>query len=251
MNPHQRIRHLAGIGATLVLLGAGSAASAQSTVPAASVALHYPGGDQSFVGANASASFACGTLDVSGGPSPTLTSSSADCGDVAQAILIYYFSIVGPASGTPIPVTIASSAELQATGSYQAGYSLRVGFEDLHGGNCLLGASEAACGTHGFLDARSFDANTNYGVVMMAVTSGFLGAGTGYARLDPVFAIDPRYADAYSLRFSEGVMNGATSPVPEPESMLLMAGGLFVLAARRRRLPSSARRARRVLDNPG
>jgi hypothetical protein len=131
-------------------------------------------------------------------------------------------------------VSIASSATLQATGSYQAGYSLRVGFEDLHGGNCLLGASEAACGTHDFLDARSFDANTPYGVVMMAVTSGFLGAGAGHAFLDPIFAIDPLYAGAYSLRFSEGVMNGVTAPVPEPETMLLMATGLLVLAARRR-----------------
>jgi len=233
---NQRTRSLAGIGALLILLCPWNVASAQSALPAASGALHYPDGGQSFVGANAAASFGCGSLTVSGGPSPTLISSSANCADVAQAILIYSFSIVGPASVTPIPVAIASSAMLDATASYQAGYSLRVGFEDLHGGNCLRGWSEDACGTHGFLDLRSFEANATYGVVMMVITSGFLGGGAGYALLDPIFTIDPTYAGAYSLRLSEGVMNGMPSPVPEPETMLLMASGLLVVAARRRRL---------------
>ncbi|MEO8310938.1 MAG: PEP-CTERM sorting domain-containing protein [Caldimonas sp.] len=35
-------------------------------------------------------------------------------------------------------------------------------------------------------------------------------------------------------RISEGIMNGVAAPVPEPETVLLMATGLLVLAARRR-----------------
>ena len=95
---------------------------------------------------------------------------------------------------------------------------------------------ETACGTHSFVDVLAFDANASYGVVMMTITSNFLGGGTGYALLDPIFAVDPQYAGAYSLRFSEGVANGAIAAVPEPESMLLLAAGLLLIGARRRRL---------------
>lgn len=227
-------RLLAGLGVSLLV---SIPAAAQLAMPDAYGALGYPGGGQMFTGANASASFGCGSLVVAGGPVPTLTSTSANCSEVAQAILIYSFAVVGPASAVPIPVSIASTATLLATDSYQAGYSLRVGFEDLHGGNCLRGAFEQACGTHDFVDLRSFQANTVYGVVMMTITSNFLGSGSGYAFLDPMMTIDPLYASAYSLRFSAGVMNGVvTTPVPEPETIVLMAAGLLALAARRRRV---------------
>jgi hypothetical protein len=68
-----------------------------------------------------------------------------------------------------------------------------------------------------------------------------LPSANGY--FDPYFQIDPVYAAAHpgvSLVFDPGVGNGVpgaltVTPVPEPETLVLMAGGLGALALRRRR----------------
>ena len=69
-----------------------------------------------------------------------------------------------------------------------------------------------------------------------------LQAASGY--LDPFFQIDPVFAAAhpgYSLAFDPGVGNGVpgaltVAPVPEPETLFLMVGGLGALVLKRRRL---------------
>ncbi len=69
------------------------------------------------------------------------------------------------------------------------------------------------------------------------------GLPAASAYLDPFFQIDPAFAAAhpgYSLAFDSGVGNAmpgidTVSPVPEPETLVLLAGGFVALVAKRRR----------------
>ena len=173
----------------------------------------------------ASASFACGSAAIAASPLPALSASGSDCGDSLQAILTYYFQVNGP-SGTTVPLAVASTNSLAASGAAQAGYSLTVAGQTIDIGNCYYG-SLAACGSHDSLTTMTLTANQPYGVTMMTIVSNILGPGSGSAFLDPQFSFAPGFANAadYSFEFSPGIGNGL-APVPEPEVLSLMILGL-------------------------
>lgn len=184
----------------------------------------------------ATASFACGAASIKASPLPALSVSGADCPDVLQAILTYYFQIAGPA-GTLVPISVASTHTLAATGSAQAGYSLSVAGQTIDIDNCYF-ARLAACGSHDSTTAMSLAANQIYGVTMMTAASNFLGAGTADAFLDPQFSFASNFANAteYAFDFSPGIGNGVT-PVPEPGVLTMMLLGVSGLTYWRRWRP--------------
>lgn len=184
----------------------------------------------------ATASFACGAASIKASPLPALSVSGTDCPDVLQAILTYYFQIAGPA-GTLVPISVASTHTLAATGSAQAGYSLSVAGQTIDIDNCYF-ARLAACGSHDSTTAMSLAANQIYGVTMMTAASNFLGAGTAGAFLDPRFFFASNFANAteYAFDFSPGIGNGVT-PVPEPGVLTMMLLGVAGLTYWRRWRP--------------
>jgi hypothetical protein len=185
----------------------------------------------------ASHSFACGSVSIEAAPLPTVSAiGSGGCTSVLQAIFGYYVEIVAPVN-VLVPVSVASTATLSATGSAQAGYSLGVGTQTIGIANCYF-ASLASCGTHSTSTSMSMMTNQLYAVGMMADVSNFLGAGSGSAVVDPQFFFDGNFGPDYFFAFSPGVGNGvATGAVREPESWALMLVGLAAgsIALRRRR----------------
>ena len=193
----------------------------------------------------AGASFACGAASITASPLPALSVSGTDCPDVLQAILTYYFQIAGPA-GTLVPISVASTHTLAATGSAQAGYSLSVAGQTIDIDNCYF-ARLAACGSHDSTTAMSLAANQIYGVTMMTAASNFLGAGAASAFLDPQFSFASNFANAaeYAFDFSPGIGNGhAVSPVPEPETLSMVLFGLAAMAGWKRRRRNTRPRCR-------
>jgi hypothetical protein len=118
-------------------------------------------------------------------------------------------------------------------------------------------APAANCGTGVFQGSFMASAGTAVSVQLSATVVRLIdnsqfpydaGRPAASAYLDPYFEIDPTWAavhPGYSLTFDSGVGNGmpdgigATTPVPEPETLALIAGGLVMLTVKRRR---SARR---------
>lgn len=55
------------------------------------------------------------------------------------------------------------------------------------------------------------------------------------ALVDPVFSFAPGTAAGYSFRFSDGIGNTSSSPVPEPDVLAMLGVGVMAIGFRRRR----------------
>ena len=183
----------------------------------------------------ASMTFGCGSLSITGGDTPSATAIGSNCTNAAQSILSYSFEIFGPANSA-LPLFVASTTSLDADGQAVAGATLAINGQILAGGNCYV-SLRSGCGTHYSLAAMSFSANQLYTVSLNVIAHNSFGAGSAYAFLDPTFAFDPSFANAaaYRLEFSPGIGNGVpASPVPEPETAMLLLLGLAGVVAKRR-----------------
>ena len=99
------------------------------------------------------------------------------------------------------------------------------------------------CGSGSFSGSFMASAGSTFSVVLGAFVGRVftdVAPGPASAYIDPSFQIDPAWAAAnggYSLRFEPGVGNGVpgdiNTPVPEPETVVLMAAGLALLLSRR------------------
>ena len=183
----------------------------------------------------ASLTFGCGSLSITAGDTPSATAIGADCTNAAQSILGYWFEIFGPANSA-LPLFVASTTSLEADGQAVAGASLAINGQILAGGNCYV-SLRSGCGTTYALTPMTFSANQLYSVSLNVIAHNSFGPGSAYAFLDPTFSFDPSFANAaaYRFEFSPGIGNGVqASPVPEPETYLLVLLGLAGVVAKRR-----------------
>jgi hypothetical protein len=99
------------------------------------------------------------------------------------------------------------------------------------------------CGAGTFSGSFLSSAGSTLSVILSAFAARVfedVAPGPASAYIDPFFQIDPVWAAShtgYSLQFEPGVGNGApgniNTPVPEPETFVLMAAGLAVILRRR------------------
>jgi hypothetical protein len=172
-------------------------------------------------------------------------------GGTATVALTYYLEIVGPGSSLAPLVTAGSGS----VSSFNGG----VGYAELFVTTPGIGGSTAVVSTNGktsvpdtdgfkaLLPDNSlfsinytmmFPVNTPIQVLMIAsAQSDFeLGPSAASAFIDPMFSIDPSFANAglYSIVTSDGIGNGGgtSAPgVPEPSAWALMLVGFGALGA--------------------
>jgi len=257
--------HMRSIGFVAGLLVAGSSAHAQIASPPVLSAPVYSGNLQYdyAVGSNVDGLTVTGYLGSSNNPftgqnislsgsalssasanatvslAPSLSVSGSISGpaaaSVADTFLQYQFEVVGPAASVPIFVT--GSGSVNTTGvalSYSndqiASLTISEGLlADTPG--TTVNESIHGAGSWTLNGTYNFEANTIYTVNLyvegyMVTDDG--GSGSYSASVDPTFEItDPDYANLYSLDFSPGIENVATTPLPSSWTMMSSAFAFF------------------------
>ena len=282
--PSRSMQRMAGLALASALCAAPYAANANGVIvlPGAqwtgfvSTPVGFPSHDfvtQQVTGPGLTQNGSSGNLSagVGGAPAPLpYISARAGGNDLAQfngsrahIALTYYIEITGPGSGSA-PLVISGAGGLTTlydgvafarldVGDGTARSSTSVGIDN---GVVSIGDSD---GLHLVVPDASaftihntvlFPINKAIQVIMIATAdSAFkLGPSDATAFIDPVFSIDPSFANAdqYSIVTSDGIGNGAgAGGVPEPAAwgmMLLGFAGLGVMARRRRsrRAPAAA-----------
>jgi len=168
-------------------------------------------------------------------------------GDV-HVNVFYYFSVNGP-TGVIVPVNVAALAQVATSFSCNSATNVADGLVGF-----VLGTQDLATTLINHLEGTSFTSHdtvnltsdTIYEVNMFAAIQAIArgpGRADGTAAIDPIFTIDPNFADAgqFNLGFSDGITNTTVADVggtPLPAALPLFAtglGGLGLLGWRRRR----------------
>lgn len=161
----------------------------------------------------------------------------------ADSRITYTFQIVGPESSIYIPFRVQASGYAQGAGELFGAYSA---FRLDNTFASVLGEALASDGGFGPYGEFNIDqiayglANRDLLVTTLASASagGFAGrSGTAFAYVDPVFTLDPAYADQYRIVGVPGVFTSPAVGVPEPASwaMMITGFGLSGAAMRSRR----------------
>lgn len=251
---------LAAVAGALILCVA-FVAPAQATVipPSAvysgSVSTKYPLGYESwtqsgtYVGFLNSDGFA---VQMSGQSNSVYSSDSIGTslsGATSNADITYYYEVVGPATGSPIPMTISYLMAGTGLGYYgvldQIEYSTLGGLvtQSLCSGPIYASgcAGNVAYGPYYSATAPfTINANQVYSIFLStepsvrnyAFAPGTQPASQVEGSIDPFLQIGSGFASDYQLVFSSGVLNGTPpSAVSEPPSLYLFLFGLLLLGA--------------------
>jgi len=169
------------------------------------------------------------SVSLQGAPIPSVTAYATEPTGyaVAGGSVSYGFAVAGPSDVmVPLLVSVTLRTDAQADpGSATSGYA-RV-YLQATGGiyDESVSCQVDACAHNTLFDivpllmqANDFDS----GLVSLQANATASG-GTAMAYADPVFTIDPSFADAalYSIVLPEGIANGDESAVPEPSTCLL------------------------------
>jgi PEP-CTERM motif len=146
----------------------------------------------------------------------------------------YNFVVQGPSGVVPIIVTGSGSEGGTSTGVDANFNSLDAALQVSGPGVSVLNYfPQGGPGSFTLNNTSSYQANQSYQIQMIAegaANAGYGGSASFFANVDPVFKIDPTFANAneYSLLFSPGVGN-SVSPVPLPSTWGMMLMGLIGL----------------------
>jgi hypothetical protein len=155
-------------------------------------------------------------------------------GMVADGWISYDVQFVGM-SNISVPVRVQAHGYAQGSGNgYQADTSFSITGQNFS----TVGASAETSSSDPFVSfvfdqMVSFSSNTSYHVQLFASASAVFrnGGGTASAFVDPVFTIDPAYANNFTI---VGVP-GQTGAVPEPAAWAMMVGGFGLVGSAMRR----------------
>jgi len=158
----------------------------------------------------------------------------------ASAFAAFGFEVVGPPGSDPV---LDISGDASATGS---GYAGEVGLE-LFNNNCCTEYLESYYGGNPAPGQFYFSVPWSSNALSLFFVGTGCGPGSGScsSSIDPTIIIDPNWlADnpGYTLIEDSDEFAVATSPTPEPASLLLLASGLLGV------LPQTAPRIRRILS---
>jgi hypothetical protein len=183
------------------------------------------------------------SASVTGGFDPTVSVSVSAAGETttnpftsgsflagATAILDYSFEIVGPPTADPIGVIAQGNSSFSQV-TYTGFNTVQVSTALYVNNGSVLNSTGGPFDTTIYLYVGSV-----YSVHMeaSAAVQVLPDEALAVAFVDPSFTIDPAFSDTYSLAYSAGLL-----AVPEPGSLLLLAGalgGLLLPGARGRHL---------------
>jgi hypothetical protein len=179
------------------------------------------------------------------GTAEAMVTAPPPFGAGANSALTYYFTVDGPDNG-PIAIGIGTNLLTSADPDNTA----FAGISTSQGANACADTNEGLCagslfdGTLTEMD----EPGQVYFVHLEAVASVGVFGGSAFASADPYIFVEPAdpNADLYSIRLSDGVVNGVAPPpggVPEPSTwamMLIGFGGLGFAGYRQARQPRGA-----------
>jgi len=202
------------------------------------------GSTVNFTGQNISLSYSgagsASTNTIISFAAPALSISGSTNGPAAYSqgnpSLTYQFEVIGPSGSVPIFVSAAGTASGTGIVYYDelsALLSISGGSIGGTGGNPYAGIFENTAGPGSWTlnGTYQFQANTIYTVTLSVNGGSSVGlgeSGSYSASVDPTFEItDPDYANLYSLDFSPGIENVATTPLPSSWTMMSSAFAFF------------------------
>ncbi len=193
-------------------------------------------------------------------PAPSASiSTSAGLGQAStvSAEIFYYFEIVGPSDGIPVPISVAatvgySEAGAKLTGTPSTFFNVFASVTVLpsydpsalvHGGTslgvgCETGFTCTVTSLSGTLSANIISGAVNAMQVSAfgAIDNSLVNANTSVSAIaDPVISFAPGFdATGYSIILSEGIGNSPAVPEPATLALLLTGAGAAGLVRRRR-----------------